>query len=373
MFLKFLIVIVLASFCDGQGDISWSESDDLFVNDIKCVPILECPEAMEILRHKPLTAAKREHLKSIKCGQGAQYPLVWCAILKTNITTDSRIVIPERPSFLPRPSESECGFSEDGNKIQGGENTSIGEFPWMAWLEYRTRDRQLSGKCAGTLITNRYVLTAAHCVVVTANAGKLESVLLGEYDTSNETDCTPNPWTGTPDCADLPKRFGIEESSVHPLYMDSANAKLYHHDIALLRLSEEAVYTTYIKPICLPEPKADNNIGFFMVAGWGKTETGKPSNILQKLRLPRFDTEQCTQVLQYNVTDAQVCAGGEEKKDSCKGDSGGPLMYLSSQFQLWTQMGIISIRIGNRCGVGIPAIYTDVQKHIGWIYENLKP
>lgn len=59
-----------------------------------------------------------------------------------------------------------CGLSSTviTNKIFGGETTDIGEFPWMALLQYFTRSGLLVISCDGILISTRYVLTAAHCI-----------------------------------------------------------------------------------------------------------------------------------------------------------------------------------------------------------------
>lgn len=63
------------------------------------------------------------------------------------------------------PDKSVCGIQNEETRIVGGETTEIGEFPWMALLRYRNLDGTDAGfQCGGTLINNRYVLTAAHCL-----------------------------------------------------------------------------------------------------------------------------------------------------------------------------------------------------------------
>ena len=52
-----------------------------------------------------------------------------------------------------------CGERNDATRIVGGQAAGINEFPWMARLSYFNRFY-----CGGTLINDRYVLTAAHCV-----------------------------------------------------------------------------------------------------------------------------------------------------------------------------------------------------------------
>lgn len=63
------------------------------------------------------------------------------------------------------PDKSVCGIQNEETRIIGGETTEIGEFPWIALLRYRNVDGTDAGfQCGGTIINNRYVLTAAHCL-----------------------------------------------------------------------------------------------------------------------------------------------------------------------------------------------------------------
>lgn len=57
-----------------------------------------------------------------------------------------------------------CGHTSDIDKIIGGDNTAIDEFPWMAVLEYQLSNGERKIGCAGSIINRRYVLTAAHCL-----------------------------------------------------------------------------------------------------------------------------------------------------------------------------------------------------------------
>lgn len=63
------------------------------------------------------------------------------------------------------PDKSICGIQNEEMRIIGGETTEIGEFPWLALLRYKNVDGTDAGfQCGGTIINNRYVLTAAHCL-----------------------------------------------------------------------------------------------------------------------------------------------------------------------------------------------------------------
>lgn len=77
-----------------------------------------------------------------------------------------------------------------------------------------------------------------------------------------------------------------------------------------------------------------------------------------------------------NLGDSQLCAGGEKGKDSCRGDSGGPLMTIFTDKDgepNWYAVGVVSFG-PSPCGMeGWPGVYTRVSKYVSWIVSNLKP
>lgn len=73
----------------------------------------------------------------------------------------------------------------------------------------------------------------------------------------------------------------------------------------------------------------------------------------------------------------QLCAGGQKGFDSCKGDSGGPLMVIDKHTYpdkpYWYCAGIVSFG-PSPCGMqGWPGVYTRVGSYMPWILQNIAP
>lgn len=333
-----------------------------------CQYLRQCTSVFNLLlKGNQLTQDQRIYLSRSQCGYRDNQPLVCCP--------DS--LIPRGNSdVLPQPGE--CGI-DPANRIIGGTETDVDEFPWMALLEYTKPQNRKGFHCGGVLISRRYVVTASHCVngkdIPTTWA--LTGVRLGEHDLSTETDCITT-LTGT-DCnvpsIDVPITEKIPHEAYDPQSKNQAN------DIALLRLQYDVATTDFVKPICLPRQqqlRAFNYDGIKLdVAGWGKTETVSQSNVKLKVRVDGVNIQQCSQVynrLGVTLQTTQVCAGGERGFDSCRGDSGGPIMTVdrSGAIPYWYLVGVVSFG-PSPCGQeGWPGVYTRMGSYIDWIESKVR-
>jgi secreted trypsin-like serine protease len=132
--------------------------------------------------------------------------------------------------------------------------------------------------CGSSLINNRFVVTAAHCVTSEDIPRRYQPTLvrLGEWNTATDQDCDTSD--GTPDCVDEPVQdIGIAKIIAHESYRKSDPNM--HNDIALIRLRQPATFNFYVSPVCLPLTvtlRRKNPINSFAtVAGWGYTEEGE--------------------------------------------------------------------------------------------------
>ncbi|NXI03654.1 FA7 factor, partial [Pachycephala philippinensis] len=234
------------------------------------------------------------------------------------------------------------------SRVTGGTLCHRGHCPWQVIL-YLHRD---VGFCGGSLIGQRWVLTAAHCLDLVSP----QHVTLGEHRA---------PLAAAGLCE---QKIAVERSWTHPHY----NSNNYNGDIALLYLSSAAVLNEYVIPICLPSPNLaallsqEGTVG--MVSGWGAThERGSTLRFLMKVRLPIVGLERCQQAMDRLLTDSMFCAGhSTAAADACKGDSGGP--FTVSHHNTWFLLGIVSW--GEGCAEqGKYGVYTRVSNYVPWIKE----
>ncbi|XP_047036615.1 CLIP domain-containing serine protease B9-like [Helicoverpa zea] len=248
-----------------------------------------------------------------------------------------------------RNEQEKCGVEASTNLVHHN--------PWLVYIEYWRGDTDTEIRCAGTLIDNRHVVTAAHCVR-TLKFSRLVA-RLGEYDLYSKEDCVRGV------CADPIVRIDVADIIVHPGYSNK------EHDIAILRLAEDAPYTDFIRPICLPSGDLEQDTQFF-AAGWGEIpRKGYYSHVKKIIPLPLWTKAECKAAYKYNhIPDHVICAGGEDGIDTCRGDSGGPLTRVRDTIELWGVTSHGNVQCGTKDS---PGIYTNVADHMDWILTVLDP
>ncbi|XP_025019200.1 transmembrane protease serine 11C-like [Python bivittatus] len=237
-----------------------------------------------------------------------------------------------------------CGLrhnrSSGTSRITGG--VSSGDWPWQASLQ-----RNNIHRCGATLISNTWLLSAAHCFREAKNPHKW-TVSFGTY-------------LRPPLMIRLVKTIIIHEKYKH---LD------HEHDIAVLQLTKSVEFTSAIHRVCLPDSseKIPYNIDA-VVTGWGAlSNDGETPNVLQEATVKLIDSRVCNRREVYNgaIKPGMICAGYLEGGiDSCQGDSGGPLMTFDSR-KMWYLVGIVSW--GDECAKpNKPGVYTRVTYYRDWI------
>jgi len=344
-----------------------------------CITIRRCPIALRLIESKDgyVTGENVIRLQKITCGFQGEDPKVCCPVngrLDSDAVEESSLT--RHRNFELLPPFSQCGEQKAkiSDRIIGGKVPPIGFFPWLARIGYRTS----GGKeyfCGGTLISKRYVLTAAHCTVAENESLKPVSIRLGEHKVSEDPDCSE------PSVCSYVKDYRVVKIISHQRY----NPTSKKHDIALLKLDRDVEYSTFIQPICLPFikeksfPDLENSENSGIVAGWGRTryDRAEESNLLQFVEVPLVSNKRCSEIYgkKTKITDTQLCAGGTANQDSCDGDSGGPLIFgLMDKVRVQRFYQIALVSYGpTKCGTrGLPGIYTRVSEYLKWILDNLE-
>ncbi|XP_036148082.1 uncharacterized protein LOC118644183 [Monomorium pharaonis] len=265
-----------------------------------------------------------------------------------------------------RPRPGQCGVRNTQgingrikNPVYVDGDSEFGEYPWqVAILKKDTTESVYV--CGGTLISPRHIITAAHCVKT--HAGRELRARLGEWDVNHDVEFYPYI------------ERDIVSVFVHPEFYAGTLA----NDIAILKLDHDVDFTKnpHISAACLPDKLDDFTGTRCWTTGWGKDafgDYGKYQNILKEVDVPVVSNHVCEQQMRrtrlgpsFNLHPGFVCAGGEEGKDACKGDGGGPM--VCERHGRWQLTGVVSWGIG--CGqVNVPGVYTRVSYYLDWIRQ----
>ncbi|KAJ7317933.1 hypothetical protein JRQ81_004095 [Phrynocephalus forsythii] len=248
-----------------------------------------------------------------------------------------------------------CGIPrtpiEETGRIFGGRSANAGNFPWQVYFH--------SPRGGGALISDRWILTAAHVLDDNTNPTVYAGLLLAGPNARRKT-----------------KPLVVEKSIIHPNWIKDVTEPRtnFDNDIALLKLKERVTMGPNISSICLPGRSSEydpqmGTLGY--IAGWGRTEVKDSTSRLMAARVPVQSMDMCrnqkpdppSDSLSYVFTENMICAGGGGK-DSCQGDSGGPYAIQDPHNDTrYYVAGLVSW--GPKCGTY--GLYTKVVNYVDWI------
>uniref|UniRef100_A0AB38ZE82 Venom S1 protease 18 n=1 Tax=Ectomocoris sp. TaxID=3104572 RepID=A0AB38ZE82_9HEMI len=276
--------------------------------------------------------------------------------VKSFVAFDSQEIDSSEAGVLPgdRKTTCPCGWSsKNGARIVGGKEALVNEYSFPVVIV--RKDIKLAF-CGGSIITAYHVLTAAHCTYRLKKGVPL-IVGVGEHDLSSvkETNAT--------------QIIPVESIINHEMF--DGNNKV--NDISILVLAKKIKFNKLVGPTCLPNKKVNLEGKFVKVMGWGRLfDHGIQSNVLMKANLKVIDFNQCPEYYKTLRTEDpnQFCTYGHDK-DTCTGDSGGPVVWLDPETNRYTQVGLVSY--GKGCASeDIPGVNTDVFHFIHWIKKTIQ-
>jgi len=245
----------------------------------------------------------------------------------------------------PSSSSCQCGIPNRSNRIVGGVETEVNEYPWQVAL---VSPNGRSPFCGGTLISDRHVMTAAHCTVGQAASPSGMRVLLGEHKTDDAT------------------QIKVEVAAINddPLY-DTSN---FRNDFSILTLKEPVTFSTAVRPICLPSDTSKDYAGqVATVSGWGTLSSGgNQPTVLMEVDVTVTTNTFCKGVYGSGISDINICAM-DAGKDSCQGDSGGPLFIQENG--RYALIGVVSYGYGC-ASPNIPGVYARITARKDWVTSN---
>ncbi|XP_037809739.1 collagenase-like [Lucilia sericata] len=229
--------------------------------------------------------------------------------------------------------------------IISGTQAALGQFPWHVLFKIKTgRAIQL---CAGSLISNKWVLTAAHCI----------------YNISNNLVMA----FGTIELRNNPINMTSTKFFIHPAYKPN----VLTDDIGLIELPTPLNFTDNIKAIDLVSSTETSNdflAAQGTISGFGATKdkVDIPSDWLLWTTVEILNNSVCAQMFHIPNDNRTMCGKGwnGSNQSPCYGDSGGALVW-KNQFDKFVQIGIVSFAKRN-CS-NFPSSYVRLTTYLDYI------
>lgn len=189
------------------------------------------------------------------------------------------------------------------SRIVGGDFAVDGQFPYQVSLR-QTRTR--SHHCGASIISPRFLLTAAHCVQGGAADPKNLYAVVGTILPSEKGTAYP-----------------LDRIIPHEEYGPTAIT----NDIAFLRTAKTIVFNEFVQPIALPTRNTPADLPAY-ISGWGVTKTHGPGTKYMKYaKTHTISQKQCYDLhkkfrMEHRIVETSLCAFEQNGDGVCNGDSG---------------------------------------------------
>lgn len=238
-------------------------------------------------------------------------------------------------------------YANARSKIIGGAIAKEGQFPYQ--VSIRLYNFHL---CGGSILNNRWILTAAHC-----------------FDGSKDIPILSNPGimnvvAGTNTLNAGGDVYKTELIILHEKY----NFNFTEYDIALMKVDRIITFNDKVQAIDLPTQNIPKVGETAVLSGWGSYYIrGRPQNNLQYIKLHIIEKKKCIMLLKFTgqpITDHNICTLNKQHEGSCQGDSGGPLVYKNMV------VGVTSWGVA-QCGANFPDVFVRVYSFRNWIIKTM--
>ncbi|CAK1552492.1 unnamed protein product [Leptosia nina] len=238
-------------------------------------------------------------------------------------------------------------------RIAGGEKADY--TPWIAILSYG--DVLTKFQCGGSVLTERHILTAAHCVSAAYINGKLSSSYMATVGTNVINGSGQN--------------YSIIANYTHPNY----RMEYVKNDLGIVVTNASIIFSPLVERVTLNFNHIADGVNV-VIYGWGSAGLSEPLNPeLEELEIVTVNSTYCLEetkriamkyfgfIPPFIDPDKELCAYKEVGSGTCKGDSGSPLVCAATN----EQVGITSW--GIPCALGAPDMFTRLSNYKEWILK----
>jgi secreted trypsin-like serine protease len=242
-----------------------------------------------------------------------------------------------------------------GGRIVNGHEATPNQFPYQValfmWIGQGT------GLCGGSIVSQHFVLTAAHCLDI--DGIDLVVVSKGAHELTNANE------VGRIDTTVFPHDFIIHEAW---------DASVLQNDIALLRIVSGISFSASIQPVRLPHgPLQNQNFAGDQgqISGWGRF-SDVSEDVASHLRWGTSNimaNTLCNVMVLGILHNSHICIDGRVGSATCQGDSGGPLTVVQGDGSS-LQVGVVSFGVALGCELRFPSVFSRITSFISWLEHH---